>query len=580
MRSFLPWAFASLAHALAGPAAAQRAAGPGVAARLSTGVVKLGGDVRLVIDVQDAARADVGPLPAVEGLRFGPLGGPSIEEGLSIGGGRRTVTRKLSWAVVIQPLAKGEYVIPPIPVRADGRDLATRELSLKVVEDMQGEELGLFELDAPDQVYEGQPFLVELRFGWDMGIDQAINYANLSLPWLELAGLVPLDAPLPQGTPIQLNLNSRERINAEQLAPQASGERTFRSLRVRRRFLAGRPGRLEFATSHLEFGQVQEGGFFGTRPTERKTYFKRFPGFTLDVLALPEADRPLDFGGAVGTLRATATADRRDVDVGESIKLQVEWTGNGNIEFFEPPDLARVEAFRGFRVYGTTDRKSWDRRVVVYDIAPKSAEVDAIPGVPLSVFDTETRSYATVATDGIAIRVRPLADGAGLAEEPGARAPAYDVRDVQTERVAGGEPPRPGSWTVLAALLAVPAVWLTARTLVRRGGDPDAPIARARRAAPKRLRRELAGARTASAQSRALERFLAALTAEREQAWLGRDPVAWAASRGGALDEARAKELAELFARLDERTWAGRDEPLDAAAVLAVAERAAKGGIA
>ena len=33
----------------------------------------------------------------------------------------------------------------------------------------------------------------------------------------------------------------------------------------------------------------------------------------------------------------------RDVDAGDSIKLSVEWSGDGNLDFFDPPDLARIE---------------------------------------------------------------------------------------------------------------------------------------------------------------------------------------------------------------------------------------------
>ena len=72
------------------------------------------------------------------------------------------------------------------------------------------------------------------------------------------------------------------------------------------------------------------------------------------MIPLPEQGRPLDFSGAVGTFHASARADRTDVDVGDSIKLSVEWTGDGNLEFFAPPELDRLDAFAGFRVFGKT----------------------------------------------------------------------------------------------------------------------------------------------------------------------------------------------------------------------------------
>jgi hypothetical protein len=126
----------------------------------------------------------------------------------------------------------------------------------------------------------------------------------------------------------------------------------------------------------------------------------------------------------------------------------------------------------------------------------------------------------------------------------------------------------------------VPLAWLGLRTAVRRRADPDAPVERARRAAKKVLRREIAAASTASAQARALERFLAARTGESAQAWVGRDVVEWSREAGAgrlALEDARA--LAALQAELDQRTYAGRDEPVDGASVLAIADRVAQGGL-
>jgi hypothetical protein len=573
--------------AIVAPAHAQGSSDLRVSARLSTGVVKLGSDVHLIVEVEGAQEATIAAAPKVDDLKIGEFSKGMPEESMVIVNGRRqTYSRKLTWVAPIQPLKKGEFTIPSITVHADGRDLATRELELKVVEDLQGEELGIFEIDAPTQVAEGQPFSLELRFGWDAALDQSINYANLSLPWMgELAGLLELDAPAsPQGTSIiELQLNSRDRIRAERAGTKSVNGRTFELLRVRKRYLATRPGKLEFATSHLEFGRITGGGsfFFNTRPTEKEAYYKRFPAFDIDVFKLPEKGRPLDFTGAVGRVSAHASADRRDVDVGDSIKLAVEWTGDANLEFFDPPDLAHMDAFKGFRVYGTTDRKAYDRRTVTYDIAPISPDVHSIPPVPLSVFDPTKKSYVTVDTDPIDIRVRPLKNATGLGPEVGASSTELDIRDIHTRPFESREARRPGTSALLGALLGVPLAWLAARTLVRRRGDPDAPIARARRKARKVLARELTGARKASEETRALCRFLAARSGENEEAWLGRDVVAWSRAEHARLaigaDDARA--LAALFGDLDERTYAGGDEGLGAARVLELADRLAKGGL-
>jgi hypothetical protein len=122
------------------------------------------------------------------------------------------------------------------------------------------------------------------------------------------------------------------------------------------------------------------------------------------------------------------------------------------------------------------------------------------------------------------------------------------------------------------------------RTAVRRRADPDAPVSRARRAAKRVLKRDLAGAKTASDQSRALQRFLAARTGEAAQAWVGRDPVRWvhAGSEQDAvrtLSDENARKLAELLSTLDERAWARGDAPIDAREIERVADLVAGGGL-
>lgn len=563
-------------------------------ARLNSGVVKLGSTVTLSVEVEGTADASLAPLPTVKGLRLTQVGGSSYNESMSLFNGRRTVSRSLTWNIAVQPLEKGEYTIPPITVKADGKEIETREVTLKAVEDIQGEEFGLFEMDVPREVIEGQPFNIEMRFGWDTAVEQNLNYANLSLPWLgELSGLLEVDAPAsaPGAAAVELSLNSRDRVRAERLPARKVGDRTFTILRVRKRFLATRTGKLGFPTSHVEFGHVPDQTFmFGPRSEAKVTYFKRFPAFDVDVAKLSEEGRPIDFSGLVGRVTgdgrvtATANADRRVVDAGDSIKLSIDWAGEGNLDFFQPPDLAHDEAFKDFRVYGSTERKTFERRTVTYDIAPTKPEITQIPSVGLSIYDTDKHAYATIQTQPIPIQVRALKNASPL----GAEAPhsnfVVDIRDIQTAPLLAVQPPRPGSRTILLFAALIVGGWVALRAFVRKSGDPDAPRARARRAAKKQLERALANARTASAQSHALSAFLAARTGETSEAWSGRDVVSWAekareTEAAHTLSAQDGELLARTFAQLDERTWAGRDEPLANTELVALADRLAKGGL-
>ena len=64
-------------------------------------------------------------------------------------------------------------------------------------------------------------------------------------------------------------------------------------------------------------------------------------------MPVPEEGRPLDWTGAVGPVEVSRDAQRRDIDLGDSLELSVRYSGSGNLEFFEAPKLERIEGLYG-----------------------------------------------------------------------------------------------------------------------------------------------------------------------------------------------------------------------------------------
>ncbi|MEQ1894359.1 MAG: BatD family protein, partial [Planctomycetota bacterium] len=410
-------------HALAS------AQGVSVSARLSSGVLRLGdaGEVHLTVENADAAR--VVAVPEVAGLRFGEPRLAGTNQFSTVRGGRFVTEVSLSFRIPFRPEAVGDYEIPPIEVEVGKQRLATKALRLTVAEDLAGADFGYLEVtpSAPF-VVEGQPFTVELTFGWDA--NDKIGFAELNLPWWDtLPGALVLDsAPVPQQSRVEGVEVNGVRIDAEQ-APTASRKgREFVTLKIRRTYLPTRASPLEFPTSFFEFGRDRQISIFNTR---RESHFVKAEPFTVDVVPLPSEGQPRDFSGAVGKFTMRASADARDVRVGDSIKFAVEWGGQGNLQFFTPPELAALDAFRGFRVFGTTEEKSFERRKVVYDLAPLSTDVKEIPALTLSLYDPLEKRYTSVASAPIPIRVRPLERSGTLADAE--KSFERDLADIDAE---------------------------------------------------------------------------------------------------------------------------------------------------
>lgn len=555
---------------------AQTARGPQIKAYLTTGVARLGERVTLVISVEGAREARVVSVPEVIGLELGPLSG-GTEKSISHSNGRTTVSQVFTWGLPIRTTAEGEFQIPSIEVLADGTTLRTQPVKLTVVADLRGEELGWFEIRASSQsVVEGEPFSLELVFGWDQELGNRINSASLSLPWWDnLPGVLSLDVPdeRPGARQQTLGLNGDQRITVEELEPQTVRGRAFRTFRLLRSFVPTRGGGLEFPTSFLEFGHVQERGFLPQRSAQTESFFVRAPAFTLEVAPLPEEGRPLDYGGAIGALELRASAEPRDVDAGESIKLTLDVTGAGNLEFFDAPDLGRQEAFRGFRHFGKTEEKSFERRRIVYDIAPLTSAQAEIPPLRLPVFDPQQRAYRVLETAPIPIRVRPLEGAVTLSDERGGERFERDIQDIETQARAPRSRARPGALAVLAALGGAPLLGLAARAQLRRRRDPEAPLERRRRAARRELKRAFARSDGPKDELEALHAWLAARTREAPQAWLGRDVREFAARRSTRWSGASAEELATLIAELERAAYGGGANGAASARALALAER-------
>lgn len=572
---------ATLAAGLASSSfALQRRGEVQVRAYLSSGVVRLGDRAALIVSVENAGAAEVRELPKVAGLVIGPLPPPSERIQLEFRGNRQVQSVSRTWNVSVQPTSVGEFVVPPFELLVDGAAVRTNELRLRVVADLRGEELGFIEVrPSSRKVVVGQPFALELVFGFDNAIADQTNYGNLALSWWgSLPGLLENDTPANAGArKLKLSLNDRDSIEVEAVdPPRELRGRKFVTLRLRRSYTPTRTGAIEFPVSFFEFGEVIERrDFFRTERQKGETYFVRAPEFSVEVVPLPQAGRPVEYSGAIGTLTASASAEPRDVDAGESIKLRVEWSGEGNLEFFTAPDPSRLESFRDFRLYGKTEEKGFDRRVVVYDLAPLSSKVRTIPTLPLSVYDPQAERYTSVQTAPIEIRVRALEGVSGLGVGEGRERFDEDLRDIVARPPTQAHLRALGPAWVFGLGAAVPLGWLAMRVLVRRRFDPDAPRERARRRARRQLRKALSKAQAPREQLVALQQFLAARTARPVQAWEGIK----AREALPPSQRERARALDECVEHLERAVWGGQGGALDSARIDGAVDEALKGGL-
>lgn len=559
----------SLLATIALVSAAAAAQETDVRVALTSGLAKVGETVAIEIKVTTTGGGldpvvRFGELPEVEGVEFGPPTRVGTHTSIGMGrGGRTTSSTVTTYMIRLNVAGKGDYSIPPLTLQV-GDQRITRPiepLTLKVVEDIEASKLLYFQRQAlPPVVYEGEPFELDLEFGWDAGI--RFESVLLRLPWWgQVDGLIEYGGP-PPGANTDFPLYGRRKVAVERLGQVRRDDSVFEGFRLRRRFVATRAGTLEFPRSIFELDRVVGEPTRFSRGRTR-AYYQPLDPFTVRVRPVPEEGRPFDWTGAVGSIEASRDATNRDVDAGDVISFEVRYTGDANLEFFDAPKLERIDGFEDFRVLGLKDEPSPYERVITYDLVPLKASVTEIPAVPLSVFDTELRRFVTATTEPLPIRVRATESGEdpfGELDDEEREAAPLVMRDIEPRPLEGssdGAGPAPSA--VFAALFAAVCGWVVTRRRVRLAGDPASAEARRRRGALRSFERQLGGATGAKERTRALHEFLAARTGEPAEAWIGRASLAGAGD-GNDWDELE-RELSAVQLELDRADFAGAADP-------------------
>ncbi|HKB15239.1 MAG TPA: BatD family protein, partial [Planctomycetota bacterium] len=384
----------------------------------------------------------------------------------------------LVYTIVATPDGEGEFDIPPIRVTVKGRAFETKTAHLTVVRDFRGASLAFLEVVGPKRaIFRGEIFRIDATFG--LREDLVQTGVALRAAWADdLHDAVRLEIPSPSpDVAQQIGLNGRAAY-VSRIGPVRRGNAGFVAWRLSVPFVASFPGTLSVGKTFFVFERIvrRATGFFDRDEAERM--FVDAPAFEIEVKELPDEGRPDGFGGAIGKLQVETDANPRDVKVGESIRLVMRITGEGNLGFLEPPDLERAAGFERFRFFGRLEDKGEGKREVVYDLAPLGEDATTLPSVLFPYFDPDEGAYRTAKTDPIPLRIRPLPPGERLPDLPGAAtesAPKDDLRDAKPALTVR---PRAEDLSPAAAVAALlpPLAWFGALALrqrrLRRERDP------------------------------------------------------------------------------------------------------------
>jgi len=130
----------------------------------------------------------------------------------------------------------------------------------------------------------------------------------------------------------------------------------------------------------------------------------------VNVKALPRADQPGDFTGAVGNFTLKVNADHNEVSINEAINVTIEVAGNGNLELISPPTVEFPSDFESYdpkvknnvtpSAAGSRGSKSYE-----YVIIPRFAGEYTLKPITFSYFDPAANAYKRLTADPLKLRI-------------------------------------------------------------------------------------------------------------------------------------------------------------------------------
>ena len=364
---------------------------------------RLGLNERLRVSFEMNKDGDIFEPPAFSD--FEVLMGPSQSTSSSWINGKRSFSR--SYTYVLKPKRQGTLSIKPAYITIGGERYATEEKQVEVsaavanpnapktAQDVANESLYLVASISKPSPYENEAVLVTytLYFSPQVYINNFVPVDNPSYNnfWSQD---IPINEYETRKTTYKNELFNAVDLKQVVLYPQKSGE------------LPIEPFSLEL------YVQIPTGrrDFFGDPIMRSATKVVSAGSSVLNVKALPSADRPQNFSGAVGSFNFETTANKTTLDANESLQIEVKVSGAGNLKLLKLPELnlpSSLEQYEPeFNDEVTVSAAGMKGAVSqTYTVVPRYVGNYPVNTLNFTYFDPEKERYVSLSSAPLSISV-------------------------------------------------------------------------------------------------------------------------------------------------------------------------------
>ena len=391
--------------------------------------VSVGEQFRLTytINTQNVSEFRAGNIPEELEVLIGP--NRSMQSSYQMINGHTSSSSSITYTYIVVATKNGSYTIPAAHATVDGKSIASNTLKITVSgnarsqtnsgggqqrqRDNEGVELrdagsrisgsDLFIKVSANKkrVYEQEPILLTYK------VYTLVSLTQLEGKMPDLKGFHTQEVDLPQQKSFKI-----ETVNG----------RPYRTVTWSQYVMFPQlTGKLEIPSITFNGIVVQQNrnidpfeAFFngGSGYIEVKKQIQA-PGIEIQVDPLPT--RPAKFSGGVGKFNISAQIDKTEVKANDPIKLHLVISGVGNLKLIKQPNVEFPKDFDKYDAKITDKTKLSANGVegsMIYDIlaVPRHQGKYEIPPIEFTYFDTTTKKYETVKTEGFTLNV---AKGAG-----------------------------------------------------------------------------------------------------------------------------------------------------------------------
>lgn len=367
--------------------------------------------------------------PSIKG--FDVLMGPSRSErsNTQIVNGNITSTSSITFTYVLMANTAGEYTIPGASIVANGNQMVSNSVRVKVLPQDQSNNGGQDDnsssahsasgTNVSDQdllitasasktnIYEQEAFVLTYKI-YTREYDLQLN--NAKLP--DFKGFHSQEIEMPANTRWSQEHYKGRNYNTAiyrqfVLFPQQAGK------------LFIEPAQFQMTVGKaVESNDPFEAFFNGGSNVIRIKKTITTPKIAINVNPLP-AGKPADFSGGVGEFNISSSINSKEVKTNDAITVKLVISGTGNLKLISSPEIKFPD---NFEVYDPkvdnqvrlTREGLTGNKVIEYLAIPRHAGTYKIPSVSFSYFDIRSKSYKTLKTEDYVVNVEK---GAGNADQ-------------------------------------------------------------------------------------------------------------------------------------------------------------------